>query len=416
MRVLFTVSNWPGHYASLIPMGWALQAGGHEVRVLCAESEVGNLNRAGLSPVPLLSGWELDFQARLQNFLNVRTGVWPYPFLPLHPVTGVPLAEVGDFDLGAFMAAERAASVEVARHSTDAAVEYAREWDPDLVVHDPVSFEGRLVAAVLGIPAVLALWGPVGTHEDEPGLKLTPVDFSKAFERYGLPELSQDDITHVLDPCPDRLAPPTTAQRIPVRYVPYNGPGHLPPRWATARDADRPLVCVVWGNSATRIFPPGCFIMPRVLEALAAVDADVLVTANEADVRALGAVPDNVRVGTDIPLHLVLPGCSAVVHYGGAGCAMTAVAAGVPQLILPQGFDQPMIARRLAATGAARMIANHDATVEGIQEAVTALLTESRHAQAARRLGAEATDRPTPADVVAVLESLAARQPQRSTR
>ena len=35
MRVLLTVSNWAGHYVSMVPLAWALRVAVHDVRVAC---------------------------------------------------------------------------------------------------------------------------------------------------------------------------------------------------------------------------------------------------------------------------------------------------------------------------------------------------------------------------------------------
>ena len=79
MRVLFAVSAWPGHYFPLVPLGWALRAAGHEVRVLCAESDVDPVTRAGLTPVPVLRGLDLLLGARMINLIGAYQGNWPYP-------------------------------------------------------------------------------------------------------------------------------------------------------------------------------------------------------------------------------------------------------------------------------------------------------------------------------------------------
>ena len=51
------------------------------------------------------------------------------------------------------------------------------------------------------------------------------------------------------------------------------------------------------------------------------------------------------------PLSSILPTCSAIVHHGGAGTALTALALGVFQLVIPQFADQPANATVVAARG-----------------------------------------------------------------
>src|SRR5215212_1894370 len=227
MRVLFTVSGWPAHWFPMVPLGWALQAAGHEVRVACPPGQAASIAPAGLAPVPVLGDLDMAFQSRFANLWAARAGQWPYAWPPLHPVTGDPVdMSTVDFEEIAGQAKRRVA-VE-SKRGFDAAVAYARQWRPDLVLHDRLSAEGLLAARVHGVPAVSCLWGPVGTAETEPQLYPIPVDYTNAFGRYGVPALAAASMTHVLDPCPPSLAPPIAGTRLPVRYVPYNGPGAVP--------------------------------------------------------------------------------------------------------------------------------------------------------------------------------------------
>src|SRR4051812_20267474 len=126
MRVLFTVSAWPTHYASMIPMGWALQAMGHEVRVLCPPSQASQLTGAGLIPVPVLAGMDVVTRNCLQYYQEAVTGIFPFPWLPLHPVTRAPMTSLADFDVEDY---RRTVEPELARatgRGCDAAVGFAR--------------------------------------------------------------------------------------------------------------------------------------------------------------------------------------------------------------------------------------------------------------------------------------------------
>ncbi|RQX22278.1 hypothetical protein DLJ57_25730, partial [Micromonospora chalcea] len=53
--------GWRSHFYSLVPLGWALQAAGHEVRVASHPSMVAAISSAGLAAVPL--GADVDFAA-----------------------------------------------------------------------------------------------------------------------------------------------------------------------------------------------------------------------------------------------------------------------------------------------------------------------------------------------------------------
>ncbi|MCD0485144.1 DUF1205 domain-containing protein [Streptacidiphilus sp. ASG 303] len=416
---MFCVSDWPGHWFAMVPTGWALQAAGHEVRVVCAPSQAAPLTRAGLTPVPVLDGWDMALQGRLQNYLDARDGLWPFDRLPPHPLTGEPLESLADFDADRWFADYHPELVRAAGRGADAAVAFGRAWRPDLVLHDQLSLEGPLVGRVTGAPSVLHLWGPFGPCDSAPGLIPVPLDFSDAFRRHGVEPLSAEGYTRVVDPCPAGVAPPLPAgERLPVRFVPYNGPGTVPdpapvPDHPAAGRSGRPRVCVVWGTSVTAMFGPASFAVPRVVEALAGLDAEVVLTVTGADRERIGALPPGMRLLEQAPLHLLLPGCDLVVHHGGAGCTMTALAAGVPQLILPNGLDQHVNAARVAAAGAGLSRPNAGADAGAVRAAAEELLGSAAAAEAARLLVRQAGDRPPPAALAGVLERLAAEAADR---
>ena len=207
MRVLMSVSAWPGHYFPMVPLARELGMAGHEVRVLCAPSQAAPVRAAGLTPVPVLGGLDMVLQARLSHYWQAQAGAWPYPWLPVHPVTGEHLSDLADFDFPAYRAEHKAATLAATAASFDAAAEVAKQWRPDLVLHDRLSLEGLLAARVANVPAVAHLWGPVGTAE-EGALRLVPGDPTRSFERHGAGEAGEEPYRYVIDPCPDGLRPP----------------------------------------------------------------------------------------------------------------------------------------------------------------------------------------------------------------
>ncbi|MDQ1025058.1 UDP:flavonoid glycosyltransferase YjiC (YdhE family) [Streptomyces umbrinus] len=397
MRVLFSVSSWPTHYASMVPLGWALRASGHEVRVLCAPSQTDSVTRAGLQPVPVLDGMDVAVHNRMSYVREALSGNWPYPWLPLHPVTGAVMSALGDFDFADY---RRTTEPEYARRAAqghDRAVWFARRWRPDLVVHDPVSTEGPLAARDLGVPAVLALWGPVGTHEAD-GPDILAEEVSGSFERYGHGPFGADSIEYVIDPCPGALEPPVKASRLPVRFVPYNG-GGIAPDWLDepARGA---RIAVTWSTALTSMSGADSYLLPRIVAALAGLDAEVVLTGTPDDVAALGEVPPSVRVLENCPLSALLAHSDLVLHHGGAGSTMTALAAGVPQLAVTFASEQARVAERMSEAGAGRQLPGHLATREAIRSAVEELLDRPGHLRAAWRLREDNLRRPTPVRLV----------------
>ncbi|WP_435055719.1 nucleotide disphospho-sugar-binding domain-containing protein [Micromonospora aurantiaca (nom. illeg.)] len=397
MKVLFTVSSWPTHYAVMVPIGWALQAGGHEVRVLCTPSQVAPLCAAGLTPVPILDSPSDEIRLRLQYFTEAVDGVWPYPWPPLHPITGAQLDGLDDFDLTGFRERQLPEVAARAAASFDAAVEYTTAFRPDFVLHDPASLEGLLAGLVTGVKTAMVLWGPVGPAEPE-HMRIVPDDISGSFARYGLGPFDAGMIKTVVDPCPSSVEPPLAAERLPVRYVPYNGTAPAP-TWLL-EPIDRPRVCLSWSTALRSMSGPRSFVLPEAVRALEGLDAEVVLTATAQDVAELGPVPPTVRVLERLPLRLLLPTCSAVVHHGGGGSTLTSLWAGVPQVLLTFASEQAASATRVAAAGAAVQLPGHLVDAAAIRRAIDELLADGSYRRSAVRLRGEMEQRPTPADLV----------------
>lgn len=62
-------------------------------------------------------------------------------------------------------------------------------------------------------------------------------------------------------------------------------------------------------------------------------------------------LPTEIRYFDFCPFSVLLPRVAAIVHHGGIGTLSQALAAGVPQLIMPMAFDQPDNAARIQALG-----------------------------------------------------------------
>src|SRR5205085_2067897 len=63
------------------------------------------------------------------------------------------------------------------------------------------------------------------------------------------------------------------------------------------------------------------------------------------------SLPATVRHFAYVPFSQVFPRAAAVVHHGGIGTTAQALAAGIPQVIMPMGYDQPDNAERLVRLG-----------------------------------------------------------------
>ncbi|WAL66382.1 glycosyltransferase [Amycolatopsis cynarae] len=253
---------------------------------------------------------------------------------------------------------------------------------PDLVLHG-WGVPGAAVAAHrAGVPS---LWHGFGRLFPE-GIGLQPPG----------PAIGAPDRPH-LDICPPSLQDKdflATAERIPLRPVPYSEPPAS--AWRLERSS-RPLIYLTLGTA---------FGTPEVLttaiQGLSALDADVTVATGQVRPERLGTVPDNVTVQAWVPQADLLPHVDVVVHHGGSGTTLGALTVGAPQLILPQGADQFANAEALSEAGAALSLLPGELSADAITEHTRKLLPHhgnSGHREAARAIAEEIARMPSPEEI-----------------
>ena len=121
-------------------------------------------------------------------------------------------------------------------------------------------------------------------------------------------------------------------------------------------------------------------------------------------------LPADVRWFSYLPFSWILPRARAVVHHGGIGSLAQALAAGVPQLIMPLAYDQPDNAVRAERLGVARVIRPGAYRVGRVARLLDALLHSDQMARRARELAERVKAGPGLAPACEALEHLASRQ------
>ncbi|MGW4898244.1 nucleotide disphospho-sugar-binding domain-containing protein [Kitasatospora sp. NPDC004240] len=371
MRILFTGPGAPTHMFPMVPTAQALRAAGHDV-LFAVPQPLEQIRATGFPVVEIGDGKPLteSFQAALGEGAR-----YTRPDLTQDQI--LDLAGVG--------------FAHASRCTVDDLLAVAREWRPDLLVHDSCLASAQLVAAELGIPAALHNFG------FSSGLDLAgrlAANFTDVYEAHG--------VAKPADTTPLNIVPASAGGDpggLRMRYLPYNGGGVVPVE--LLRRADRPRVAVTLGTVVAQI--EGVDAIGRVIEAAGSVDAEFLIAVGGADLSHLGTLPANVRPLPWVPLAELLRVCDAVVHHGGSGSSLTGLQAGIPQLVLPQGADNFLVADTLVATGAGLR-----ATSDEVDTALlTRLATDPALREAAVRLKGENDALPTPAAVVPEIEALA---------
>ena len=367
MRVLITSNAAHGHFYQLVPYGWALRAAGHEVLVAVAPTFCSVVKETGLASVPV--GREL------------MPSEWPK------------VADDADREDKLVMAAGRGWSL-AAVHAADDLAALARDWRPDLVLHESLDYSGPFVAALAGVPAVsvrcvLHLPARVAEVALE---QLTPL-----YERFGVtvppPRLE-------LDPVPPSLQLLDATTTTPVAYVPFTG-SRPAPRWCY-EPLQRKRVVLTLGS----IHNPRA---KQVLESVAAVvgEFDVQLVVAVGQLAAKPRLPEGSIVAPWLPLSEVVPRCDLFISQGGLGGTLTAVRAGVPQLMLPQMGEQYRTAGRIQETGVGINLDVAEPSPEALKTALADLLGEDRYRAAAARMRAELLAQPEPSEVVGMLGGVA---------
>jgi UDP:flavonoid glycosyltransferase YjiC (YdhE family) len=375
MRALFTFAGGRGHAEPLIPIAAATRAAGHAVAFSGRAWVAAGLRERGFDVLPDPEG-AMDEPPPLQ-----------------------PLAELDPEREEAMLRNGFAAGI--ARERADLALAACAAWAPDVVVCDEVDFGGMVAAARLGLPQATVIVTAAGSflRRDIVEERLRALRAAHGLASDPGPGWPPGDL--VLAPAPPSFRDP--AFPLPPAAVAIRPEGaDVPPR----RSGPRP---VVYATLGTAFNVESGDLFERLLAGLAEVGAEAIVTVGRGvDPARFGPQPAHVRIAADLPQSEVLPGCAAVVSHGGSGTVMGALAAGLPQVLLPMGADQPHNAARCAALGAGIVLDVIRAGPAAIAAAVRAVLDEPRYGVAAARLRAEAAALPPPEQAVRLLERLAA--------
>lgn len=375
MRVLVATTAGAGHFAGVLPFARACVDVGHDVRVAAPASFADAVQSAGFTHEPLA---DADPAAMAAVFGRI-------PTLTMHEADDLVIQEVfGRLDLRAALPGMQA---------------IFDRWQPDVVLREPAELSSYVTAHTRGVPHVQANIGLSSFDDRILPLLDAPLDevscgstALRTAPRWTTVPLSFD--------LPSELASgPVVRAREPAAAA---GPPEPLPDWWSGSEA--PLVYLTFGSVAATIgLYPACYA--AAIERLGDLPLRVLLTVGEAaDPGALGAVPGNVHVERWWPQRAVLPHAAVVIGHGGFGTTQAALAAGVPQVVVPLfSFDQFANAERVTAAGVGVALVDgspaerraSDVVVHGLRavqrlgDAVAGLLGDEAVQRAARELAAE---------------------------
>ncbi|QEU96281.1 activator-dependent family glycosyltransferase [Streptomyces kanamyceticus] len=438
MRVLFTPFPATTHVNTQVPLAWALRSAGHDVCVATQPDVCEDILGAGLTAVPI--GEVLDVGAKMnQEEAASVDGSDPADEastadeaqLDADDESWLDVLDIGErrperltYD---YVHGTLTAWTHVIHQATNPRpvvaelVDFAEDWRPDLVIWDTMYYAGSVAAMATGAAHARLMFGldlmgrmraryRTLLSERPPVLREDPMEewLGSLLAPYGR-EFAEEAVLGqwTVDPLPTALRLPVDHPYVPVRYVPYNGPSALPD-WLR-EPPPRPRVCLTLGRSFREIVGGDKASVPALLDAVSDLDIEVVATLNADQLAELDGVPDNVRVVDFVPLDLLLPTCAAIIHHGGSGTVATALAHGVPQIMVPARMwcNIPK-ARRVAELGAGLCRPAEDFSAAELRTMLTRVLGEPSFARSAAALRTQTLAAPAPADLVPVLERLTA--------
>ena len=146
--------------------------------------------------------------------------------------------------------------------------------------------------------------------------------------------------TCVLGMFPEWFAPPQPdwpPQARLVGFPLYSEEGVSAPERATAAWIESGPPPIVFTPGSANVF--GHAFFAAAVEACGILGRRGLLLSRFPE-QVPAALPDHVRHVDFVPFRWLLPRAAALVHHGGIGSASQALAAGIPQVIMPLGFDQ----------------------------------------------------------------------------
>ena len=312
------------------------------------------------------------------------------------------------FDLGsndrrsASLARLALAMIDFCEKSLPFLLEATRRDAPDIIIHDMTCFWGRYVAQILGIPAVATI-------------PQFPFNRNRRPEAYpGMySELAKMMLTGILPLIQFRRIAGRISRRYPVERVgfmdmlamhedlnivftsrefqPYAADFDERFAFVGPSIADRdekldfsldfgrgPLLYISLGTILT--FSPVFYQI--CCQAFGGGDRRVLLSAGRsADLSALEPVPDNFLVRQYVPQLEVLKQADVFITHGGMNSVSEGLWYGLPLVVIPQGSDQYLVARRVETLGLGVVLDKRSITPQALRQAVDSVLVDSTISQ-----------------------------------
>jgi Glycosyltransferase family 28 C-terminal domain len=310
-----------------------------------------------------------------------------HEFAPAHiPVEAVP----SEAALGTFMARWRSghhAGPAPFREWADASLPIVRalvrDFTPQLLLSEIFTAElARLTKLACGIP-----WCCVnpGYYFGPDSIRSPETDYAGRSwhyrQQFGQAIGDADLILHGTDELFDPPPPCLPGHHLYVGPLWWERSNEVPP-YLDSPGAPWVLVTVSSAPQAEEMT-----FVRTVLRALAAHPVRVLLTLSDSHkFEEIESVPPNAWIERFVSHAAVLTRCRLLLSHAGHGIVMKALSYGVPMVLVPWDRDQPGVAARAAALGAAEVVARHELTELQLSTAIDRVLGNSSYQERAARI------------------------------
>lgn len=359
MHILMSCVGSAGDVHPFIAIGQVLARRGHEVELVTSPHFAARIEAAGLTCTPV--GTEADFEHVVHHpdLWNPRT---------CFPVLWQAIAQRLVEAHGLLIARAQPGRTVLVGSTLALPVRLAQETHrlPTAMVHlSPVCMWSAQAPAVLPGLGDLSGWPPALVRLIQAAVERGFIDrvvapgFDRIRRDLGLPPVRRllshwiNSPERVVCAWPDWFCPKQTdwpAQAVTTGFARWSG--------AAAQSLEPALVDFLNAGPAPIGFTPGSAMaqgrdfFARALASSAALNQRALLITPYAD-QLPNSLPPHAHAVNYAPFDALLPRLAALVHHGGIGTTAQALAAGLPQAVLPYAHDQFDNAARLAKRGVA---------------------------------------------------------------
>jgi UDP:flavonoid glycosyltransferase YjiC (YdhE family) len=385
MDIWISVLPGYGHLFPTLPLARALTDAGHVVTYCSAPGFKSTVEDLGFEHISVGLDYTLDGQGSAFNDLGV----------------GPEAVEVIMFVEGPIVVA------------TDL-VACFKSAKPDAMLIDPVEFGAMTACEAAGVPwgsfvngvRTSRMVGLLPFDKDQRAKALEQMHHEPRRRRREAVGLGPSDLDPAEAPYDRTLAlmmAPPSLEAWPLGALSHTG-HHLRPEVHASEAEDlapeagreRPLVVITFGT----LFGTKELYERAVAAALDGKIDVVAVTGEELDL-----IDDRLFTMRWASMDRLLDRADAVVHHGGWGSTVGALATGTPSVVIPLGAEQPTNAARIASIGAGLWV--HEPNIESeLGPAISAILDNPVYRLNAERLQREIEAMPSAADVVPIIERL----------